>query len=204
MRQRELEIRLERVPAHPHPDPDLEQYRTPAKIAADVLYRALGRGDVADRSVVDLGCGTGIFLVGAGLLGASHLTGIDLDPTSVELARKTLAEFGLEGDLHQGPVESLTGQFDTAIMNPPFGAQHAQRHVDTLFLQHALSLVPVCYSLHLAETEPHFGRVAERLDATLETLATYRFPLPYQFRFHSKEKVLVPVVLFRTQRMGLS
>lgn len=200
MRQRELEIRLERVPPHPSPDPDLEQYRTPPKIAADVLYRGLAHGDITGRSVVDLGCGTGMFLAGAGLLGAASLTGIDVDPASVEVARATLHAFGLEADLHVGPVETLEGSFDTAIMNPPFGAQHAQRHADTAFLRQALRVAPVAYSLHLAETASHLGRLARDLDAGLERLAAYEFPLLHQFRFHRKEKVLVPVALYRFAR----
>lgn len=202
MRQRELEIRLERVPTHPNPDPNLEQYRTPAKIAADVLYRALGLGDLGDRSVADLGCGSGIFLVGAGLLGAASLTGIDLDPASVALARAALAQEELEADLHTGPVESLVGSFDTVIMNPPFGAQFASRHADTVFLRHAMKVAPVCYSLHNETTRDHLERMAQNLDARWDRLARYDFPLPHMFKFHTREKVLVPVALYRFQRMG--
>lgn len=202
MRQRDLEIRLERVPSHPRPNPNLEQYRTPPKIAADVLYRALARGDVRDRAVVDLGCGTGMFLAGAGLLGATRLAGVDVDPASIELARGVLGEFGLEAELLAAPFDSLQGTFDTAIMNPPFGAQRAQRHADTAFLRHALRLAPVCYSLHLEDTAPHLERLARSLEADQERMARYDFPLPHQFRFHTKEKLLVPVSLYRFERMG--
>lgn len=202
MRQRDLEIRLERVPPPPSPRAELEQYRTPPKIAADILYRALARGDVQDRSVVDLGCGTGMFLAGAGLLGARRLVGIDVDPASVDAARAVLDEFGLEADLVVGSVETLTGSFDTAIMNPPFGAQKAQRHADTAFLRHALSLSSVCYSLHLRDTAAHLERLARTLQVDQDRLAEYSFPLPHQFRFHTKEKLLVPVALYRFERMG--
>jgi putative methylase len=202
VRQRDLEIRLEKVPRHPQPRPDLEQYRTPPKIAADVLYRALARGDVAERSVADLGCGTGMFLVGAGLLGASRLAGVDVDAASIGIARATLAAFGLEAELVTGPVEALEGAHDTALMNPPFGAQRAQRHADSAFVRHALHVAPVCYSLHLRETEGHLARLARSLEADLEPLATYEFPLPHQFRFHTKEKLLVPVALYRFERRG--
>jgi len=98
--------------------------------------------------------------------------------------------------------DALPGQFDTVIMNPPFGAQRAQRHVDSRFVEHALRLAPVAYSLHLEQTQPHFERLARSLEAQWETLARYDFPLPHQFAFHRKEKLLVRVVLLRFQRMG--
>jgi len=202
VRQRELEIRLERVPTHPRPDANLEQYRTPAKIAADVLYRALARGDVSGRSVADLGCGTGIFLVGAGLLGARALAGVDVDPVSIDLAKAALEDAGLDADLRHGPLETLTGTFDTVIMNPPFGAQFAQRHADTLFLRHALGIAAVCYSLHLDATRDHIERLAREIEVDHERMARYDFPLPHMFKFHTREKVLVPVALYRFERMG--
>ncbi len=200
MRQRELEIRLERTPPHPRPSPDLEQYRTPAPVAADVLYRALGRGDIRDRNVVDLGCGTGMFLLGAGLLGARRLTGIDIDAVSIDLTRQTLQDASLEADLRVGPVETLDGAFDTAVMNPPFGAQFAQRHADSLFVQHALRVAPVCYSLHLEETARHLERLAGRLQVDFERLTAYDLPIPHLFHFHRKDRHLVPVALYRFER----
>lgn len=202
MRQRELEIQLERVPRLASPTAHWEQYHTPAPIAADVLYRALARGDIAGRRIVDLGCGTGIFLVGAGLLGAKALLGIDVDPAAATQTRASLAAFRLEGTVVAGPIETLQAGFDTALMNPPFGAQRASRHADTLFVEHALRVAPVAYSLHLSETAAHLERLARRLEVDQERLADYRFPLPHQFEFHSKEKVLVPVSLYRFQRMG--
>ncbi|HEV8361491.1 MAG TPA: 50S ribosomal protein L11 methyltransferase, partial [Candidatus Thermoplasmatota archaeon] len=61
---------LQKVPPHPAPKAELEQYQTPAPIAADLVYRALAAGDVAGKRVLDLGCGTGILAIGAALVGA--------------------------------------------------------------------------------------------------------------------------------------
>lgn len=202
MRQRELEIRLERVPRPPRPEPGLEQYRTPTPIAADLLYRALGRGDIEGRRVVDLGCGTGMFSVGAALLGAASVTGIDIDEASLALARTTAADLGLNVGFAQGDVSGVTGSFDTALTNPPFGAQFAQRHADSLFLQAALRVAPVCYSLHLDETRPHLERLARALGTHAERLTGYRFPLPRLFSFHTKDKLVVDVGLYRYERVG--
>ena len=64
MKQRQLEILLQQIPKTPTPIPHLEQYMTPATIAADVIFTAYNWGDIQDKFVVDLGCGTGIFAIG--------------------------------------------------------------------------------------------------------------------------------------------
>ena len=70
MKQRQLEILLQKVPKPTTPVPQLEQYMTPAPIAADIIFTAYLWGDIENKTVVDLGCGTGIFSVGAVLAGA--------------------------------------------------------------------------------------------------------------------------------------
>ena len=61
MRRKDLEIALEKVPRFEDPDPSLEQYPTPAAIAAEIVFDAYRRGDIAGMKVMDLGCGTGMF-----------------------------------------------------------------------------------------------------------------------------------------------
>jgi putative methylase len=200
MRQRELEIRLEQVPAHPRPSPGLEQYRTPPRIAADVLYRALAFGDIADCSVLDLGCGTGMFAIGAMMLGARNALGVDVDEASVEIARKTAAQMGLAAEFLPQDIRTVEGRFDAVLMNPPFGAQFAARHLDVQFLEAAIRCADVSYSLHAAQTAPHLERIARRLGCDQQVLREYRFPLPAQFEFHTREVMEVPVTLHRFER----
>lgn len=72
----------------------------------------------AGRRVIDLGCGPGLYTNRLARTGA-RVTGIDLSPRSIEHARATAAEAGLEvehvvGDyLSMGPVG---GPFDLALM----------------------------------------------------------------------------------------
>lgn len=201
MRQRELEIRLEAVPHPPRPSPTLEQYRTPTRIAADILYRALAWGDIADKRVLDLGCGTGMFAIGAMMLGAREALGLDVDEASIESARETATRLGVEATFEVRDISAVDGSFDTVVMNPPFGAQFGARHLDTVFVETALRVARVAYSLHLSENAPHFERLALRLNVGWESLARYDFPLPAQFRFHTKERHVVPVVLYRFARL---
>ena len=86
MKKKELEIVLQKLPPNPAPIIKLEQYPTPANIAADIIFHAYIEDDIADRTVLDLGCGTGIFAIGAKLLSASEVLGMDIDGTSLAIA----------------------------------------------------------------------------------------------------------------------
>lgn len=64
-----------------------------------MLFIACSFGDIGGREVVDLGCGGGILSVGASLLGASKVTGIDVDAGAVADARRNIAEAGVDVDV---------------------------------------------------------------------------------------------------------
>src|SRR5690349_10623903 len=83
VRKAELERALERIPRHPSPHPELEQYRTPPAIAAALLLGAHADGAIVGKRVLDLGCGTGTFAIGAALLGARLATGVEVDSHAV-------------------------------------------------------------------------------------------------------------------------
>lgn len=85
-KKKHLEMAIQKVPKHPNPKVDMEQYSTPATIAADLLWNAYSLGDIADKKVMDLGCGTGIFAIASKLLGAASAIGVDIDKDSTDLA----------------------------------------------------------------------------------------------------------------------
>src|SRR5437773_3171442 len=66
----------------------------------------LGYADSTALDVLDVGCGQGIDLCEYAMAGAK-VTGIDLTPRHVELARQWLGELGLEGEVLIGDAESL-------------------------------------------------------------------------------------------------
>ena len=78
-KKRQLEMALQRIPPHTSPKVALEQYSTPSIIAADVLWNAHSIGDIDGLKIVDLGCGTGIFAIGAAMMGAAESVGVDID-----------------------------------------------------------------------------------------------------------------------------
>lgn len=91
-KKKQLELILQNVPSHPNPKVELEQYSTPSSIASDLIWNAYTLGDISDLSVLDLGCGTGIFAIGSWLMGAGYSLGLDIDPESIALGEKTIID----------------------------------------------------------------------------------------------------------------
>lgn len=198
MRKRQLEIMLERLAQVKHRQPRLEQYQTPATIAADVLWIAHSRGEVEGKDVVDLGCGNGVFCIGAKLLGATRATGVDIDSEAVSTTAENARMLQLDVELVQSSVDSFQGGFDLAIQNPPFGAQN--RHADRAFVEKAVQVAPIAYSIHNDVTTEFVCRLASSLGASSEVVKKYKFEIPYAFEFHRKTREVVSVVLLRFQR----
>ncbi|UCF09288.1 MAG: 50S ribosomal protein L11 methyltransferase [Thermoplasmata archaeon] len=191
---------LERIPLHPEPKPELEQYTTPTRIAADVLYFAHSMGDIQGRKVVDLGCGTGIFAIGAALLGAEEAVGIDIDERAIEAAKRASEELNVKARFLVSNVMDFEEKGHCVLQNPPFGAQ--KKHADRPFIRKALEISSVVYSLHLTQTRDFVEREAERNGAEVTHRKTYEFEIGYTFEFHSKEKESFDVTLFRMEKMG--
>ncbi|ETO17287.1 ribosomal protein L11 methyltransferase PrmA [Reticulomyxa filosa] len=78
----------------------LEQYPTPADIASHMCYLIQQRyRDLENKSVVDLGCGTGMLSVGAMVCGASHVTAIEMDPEAIEIALNNFQKLELANEI---------------------------------------------------------------------------------------------------------
>jgi len=178
--------------------PRLEQYPTPANIAADMLWEALSAGDIEGKDVIDLGCGNGILGIGAMLLGAHHAVGIDIDPEAVRTAQQAAADAGASVEFFEADVSTAKGSFDTALMNPPFGAQ--TRHADRPFIEKAIQVAHRTYSLHNDGTEGFVEKLVSSLGGTSLPVKRYKFEIPYAFEFHKKATESVSVVLLRFER----
>ena len=198
MKKKQLEMFLQQVPDFSKPKPFLEQYQTPATIASEVLFFAYQYQDIQDRIVVDLGCGTGIFSVGSAMLGAKKVIGIDTDADCISVAKIFANSHNLNNiTFISEDVSDSVFSADTVIMNPPFGAQKGNIHADQVFLKKAIQNADVVYSLHLTKTLPHLKRFAQSLDAEIEILTTFNFPIKGQFEFHKKLRENVSVSCLR-------
>lgn len=198
MRQRQLEILLERVRPFPSPRAELEQYALPAPAAAALLHFASLRGDLAG-TVYDLGCGTGILAIGAALLGAPRVVGVDRDREALAVARENAAALGAGVEWLDADVASLdpaAHRADVVLMNPPFGAQ--RKGADRPFLRKALELAPVAYGFGNRGSEEFVKRFISpaRLTATM----VLDVPLKRTFPWHRKESREQAIELYRMER----
>lgn len=196
-KKKHLEMAIQKVPKHPNPKVDLEQYSTPATIAADLLWNAYSLGDIADKKVMDLGCGTGIFAIASKLLGAASAIGVDIDRDSIDLASSYCGDV----DFICSDICDLENDFDvdTIFQNPPFGSQkNAKKGADLKFISKAIELSPkVLYSFHMASTEEFLISYFEKNDLEITHIFRYNFPIPKIYEFHTRESANVEVIVIR-------
>jgi ribosomal protein L11 methyltransferase len=81
------------------------------------LERWADDGLVADADVLDVGCGSGVLAIAAGLLGAGRTRAVDTDPIAVEAARENAARNDVAIDVAQGSVPVEGGPADLVLAN---------------------------------------------------------------------------------------
>jgi putative methylase len=195
MRRSELVKALETVPAFASPRATLEQVATPADRAADLLLDAVGRGDLVGRSVLDLGCGTGRLAIGAALLGAREVTGVELDPAPLAIAERCASERSLTIRWIASDVAGTDLPADTVLMNPPFGAQ--TKRADRAFWTVALGRPGrAVYAFASAESRTFIEARAVERSARIEARRPVPWVLPRTFAHHRRRAVEVPVDLW--------
>ncbi len=202
MRLRDLEITLESIERSGEYEVSLEQYPTPSTIASAILFAAqMEHGDITDKTVMDLGCGDGIFALGAALLGAQRVIGIDVQSKALKVSQLNSRLLGTEGtvDWVLGDVSSLQLHclVDTVVSNPPFGVK--KRGADLRFLRKAISIADVTYSIHLAgdKNRIFLEKEVETLGARVTQIETFQFPIGKLFDYHRKQVHMVDVDLYR-------
>jgi len=197
MKKKELEILLQKVPSFDNPVPHLEQYLTSADIAADIIFTAHQFNDIEKKIVLDLGCGTGIFSVGAYLTGAKKTLGIDVDKTSINIATSYAKKNKYEIFFILQDVKDVEIKCDTVIMNPPFGAQKSNKNADRRFIEKGFEVASVLYSLHLSKTVPFINQLVSSLEGNIDYSKDYVFPIKRIFEFHNQKAVYYNVTLLR-------
>jgi putative methylase len=203
MKLKQLEMTLQRLAGFSRPQASLEQYQTPAPLAARLLYHALMKGDIEGKRVCDLGCGTGVLAIGAALLGAESVAGIDIDERALGVARKNAALLDTEvtflaADLQEGGYRELIGACDTVVMNPPFGAQKA--HADRPFIDCALAIADVTYSIFNAGSIPFVDAYTAQKAEITEKVGGV-FPIKRTFTFHTRDIQEIEVEILRLKRI---
>lgn len=74
--------------------------------------------DLAGKTVLDYGCGSGILAIAALKLGAASATGMDIDPQAVIASRQNAADNGVAENLAlAGDDAGIEGRFDVIVAN---------------------------------------------------------------------------------------
>ena len=186
----------------PDPKIELEQYFTPVEIAAYCVWSAFLNGDIENKMILDLGCGTGVLAHASALLGASMVTGVDIDISAVARASNFECDANIDFfvlKVTAGSLRSLMrARYHTTLTNPPFGTKQ-QDHADTIFVREALSVSNVVYSFHLSASFDFLRDWARRefpnVDATLVARVDYCIEKTY--RKHKRESKPVKVDILR-------
>ena len=202
--QKDLAITLSKLQTFSKPSAALEQYATDSEFAAQFLWNAAMQGDIANKTLADFGCGTGVLGLGALLLGAKKVYFVDLDSEALALAKENLARlqkitrqtFAAEFELK--PVESFSRRVDVILQNPPFGVQ--QEHADKVFLETAMKRADIIYTIHKVESASFITRLAEDHGFRITSFTKALFPLKRTQSFHTKMVYEVPVGLWRLER----
>jgi len=201
---------LSQVEPQPSPKPSLEQYTIPADVAATILYiAAYTHSDIVDKTVLDLGCGTGRLALGAAFLGAEKVVGVDIDKTAIKVAYENSVKTELKNGVQWivADIDIAHGKFDTVLQNPPFGVQ--RRKADRKFLEKALEVGEVIYSLHksshkdkaviktlktcgtaIVPVSPSsfIKKFVVEHGGTIKAVYAMLMTIPHMFNFHTKRK----------------
>jgi ribosomal protein L11 methylase PrmA len=107
------------------------------------MMKLIDSCDIKDKSVIEVGVGTGILSILCGKKGAKHIIGFDLDPIALEWARRNFKTNNIENA--EVMINDLTRYYDETadivIANLPFSPQidnchliKKNMHQDSLFI----------------------------------------------------------------------
>ncbi|WP_276301059.1 METTL5 family protein [Halorussus lipolyticus] len=211
-----LERRLSHVSGFRDPRVEFEQYPTPADLAAHLVHLADVQGDLAGRTVLDLGTGTGMLALGAAFRGPARVVGLDRDSSALEQARENEARIAgsdapassaeidwVLADATRAPLcvsdsaASLAREETTVLMNPPFGAQTGNEHADRAFLATASEIAGVSYSIHNAGSQDFVEAFADDEEGAVTHAFRAELDLPRRFDHQTSERETIDAEVFR-------
>jgi putative methylase len=203
VRRSVLERELSVVSSFNDPRVEWEQYLTPADVAAHLVHLAGIQGDLS-TTVVDLGTGTGMLALGAALSGTAPVVGIDLDEDALDIAYENerrvtppISPDWVCGDATRPPI--CPDEPVTVLMNPPFGAQRGSEHADRAFLDAAVDIATVSYSIHNAGSQEFIESFAGDHGGIVTHAFAVDLDMPRQFHFHTTEKQTIDAEAYRIE-----
>lgn len=181
MERRKLALILSLLSENPNPKYRLEQYSVTSGIAATVLN--LAKKDIRGKVIYDLGCGSGRFAIGAALLGAKKVVGVDIDENVLRVAQanaklveeKTGLKIANKCEWVAKDVRKLKAEADTVVQFPPFAN-------DYIFFKKALQIAKSVYSIHkfTERTRKKLASACKKFGARIELEKRFKYKLPWK------------------------
>lgn len=112
--------------AYPEPDPAAVNLRLDPGLAFGTGTHAttalclewLDAATLADKTVLDYGCGSGVLAIAAALLGAARVRAVDNDPQALAATRENTRRNHVHGNIEISPPESLSAEpVDVVLAN---------------------------------------------------------------------------------------
>ncbi len=200
--QKNLAVVLSQLVGFSKPKTALEQYETPSEIAAGVLWHAHMQGQLEDKTVADLGAGTGILGIGALLLYAKKVFFVEKDYATIELLQKNLDKLEIPASdytILNTDISNFKENVDIIVQNPPFGTK--TEHADKLFLEQAFKSAPQVYSLHKSTTGAFVKAMCRDHGYKIKEELRFSYPLRASMNFHKKQIERIEVSCFVMERI---
>lgn len=197
MKKNQLARKLSEIEDFENPKIKLEQYITPAHLAADLIYTAYMQGDIQGKKVVDLGAGTGILSIGAAMAGGK-VTAIEKDSDAIETLKSNAEKFDVNIDIQNKEMEDADIDADTVIMNPPFSV-HSD--LGMKFWQKAVETGSKVYAVSPRGKRSVIKDFVEKTGFRVVATEGYKVSLPPTFGFHTEasQEIEVDIIIAEKQ-----
>ena len=181
MTQKTLAVELSRLASFKDASTNLEQYSTESNVAAELIWDANNFNLIKDKTIIDLGAGTGILGIGCLLMGAKHILFVKKDSKAIQILKNNLKHIENLYEIN-GTYEILNEDIvlfntpaDLVIQNPPFGTKN--KNIDTVFLEKALFLAPTVITMHKTTTEQYIQELISKKNYTIRRKYHFMYPL---------------------------
>lgn len=194
---------LSKLKQFENPKIKYEQYITNTDLAGELLWNLHMNQNIKEKSIIDLGCGTGILGIGCILLGAKKVTFLDVDKAALKTLKENLQfindefEHNTKIKIENKDVTFITKDdynCDIVVQNPPFGTKNAG--TDILFVKKAASIAKHVITIHKTSTKKFMKNYFYENNHKLIFEKDYSFPLKNTMENHQKEVRRIEVTGF--------
>ncbi|MFW6013549.1 MAG: METTL5 family protein [Nanoarchaeota archaeon] len=177
-----------------------EQHPTDSEIAAEALWNAFMKGNIEDKIIADLGCGTGILGIGCLMLGAKKVYFVENDPGAIASLKGNLRKIDVnEYKIFEGNINKFNKKVDVIVQNPPFGTK--EKHADREFLLKAFNLTYKIYTFHKTSTSAFVEKISAENKFKIKDKKNFKFPLKNTMPHHKTRIKRIDVSLFVLEKI---